>query len=89
VHYGPQTAPAKVFVIERVVSAVLATQAHWRVNAYNSMLLPLSGSAISALKLELCALDALKIAYQTEPREPYLEAFFQLRARFAATVPKR
>jgi len=89
VHYGPQTAPAKVFVIERVVCALLATQAHWKVRAYNSMLLPLSGSAISAMRLELCALDALKIAYQAEPREPYLEAFFQLRARFAASTPKR
>lgn len=89
VYYGPQTAPSKVFVIERVVSALIATQSRWKVKAYDSLLLPLSGSTISALSLELCALDALKIAYQTEPREPYLEAFFQLRARFAAMAPKR
>ena len=89
VQYGPQSAPAKVFIIERIVSALLATQAHWRVQAYNSMLLPMSGSTISALPLELCALDALKIAYQTDPREQFLEAYFQLRARFAAMAPKR
>ncbi len=89
VHYGTQTAPSKVFIIERVASALLATQAHWKVAAYNPMLLPLSGATISALQLELCALDALKIAYQTEPREQFLETFFQLRARFAATAPKR
>jgi hypothetical protein len=89
VHYGPQAAPAKVFILERVVSALLATQTHWTVKAYNPMLLPLSGSTISALQLELCALDALKIAYQTDPREQYLETFFQLRARFAAMPPKR
>jgi hypothetical protein len=89
VHYGPQVAPSKVFVVERVASALLATQTHWKVAAYNSMLLPLSGATISALQLELCALDALKIAYQTDPREQYLETFFQLRARFAAMPPKR
>lgn len=89
VYYGPQAAPSKVFVIERVAAALLATQTHWKVKAYNSMLLPLSGATISALQLELCALDALKIAYQTDPREQYLETFFQLRARFAAVPTKR
>lgn len=89
VHYGPQAAPAKVFVIERIVSALIATQPRWKVKAYNSMLLPFSGSTISAMGLELCALDALKIAYQSERREQYLQAFFDLRARYAATQPKR
>ncbi len=88
VHYGPQAAPSKVFIVERVVSALIATQTHWKVRAYNSMLLPMSGSTISTLACELCALDALKIAYQSDPREQYLEAFFQLRARFAAMASR-
>jgi hypothetical protein len=89
VYYGPQAAPSKVFVIERIASALIATQPHWKVKAYNSMLLPFSGSTISAMGLELCALDALKIAYQSDRREQYLQAFFELRARYAAAQPKR
>jgi hypothetical protein len=88
VYYGPHAAPSKVFVIERVVSALIATQPRWKVKSYNSMLLPLSGSRISALVLELYALDALKIAYQADAREQYLQAFFELRARFAAMQAK-
>jgi hypothetical protein len=81
--YKSQTAPAKVFVVERVASALLATQPQWRVRAYNPMLLPCSSSPISTLGAELAALDALKIAYLTERRDQYLEAFFRLRAEFA------
>jgi hypothetical protein len=88
VDYKSVMTPAKVFVIERIASALLATQSHWIAKAYNPMLLPLSNSPVSGLGHELGALDALKIAYQTESRPAYLEAFFQLRARFAATKSK-
>jgi hypothetical protein len=81
--YKSQSAPAKVFVVERVASALLATQAHWRVQAYDPMLLPCSSSPISALGAELAALDALKVAYLAVGREQYLQAFFRLRAQFA------
>ncbi len=83
--YNSQAAPAKVFVMERVASALLATQGHWRVRAYNPMLLPFSSSPISTLGPALAALDALKIAYLVEGRDQYLDAFFRLRAQFAQT----
>jgi hypothetical protein len=83
VEYKAATAPTKVFIIERAVSALLATQPRWTVKAYNSMLLPYSNSPISALGAELAALDALKIAYLQEPIPQYKQAFFRLRAQFA------
>jgi hypothetical protein len=81
--YKSQTAPAKTFVVERVASALLATQERWRVRAYDPMQLPFSSSPISALGPELAALDALKLAYLAEGRDQYLDAFFRLRAQFA------
>jgi hypothetical protein len=88
VDYKSVMTPAKVFVIERIASALLATQPHWIAKAFNPMLLPLSNSPVSGLGHELAALDALKIAYQSESHPAYLEAFFQLRARFAAMKSK-
>ncbi len=78
----------KVFIIERVVSTLLATQTRWTATAYNPMLLPFSASPISALGAELAALDALKIAYLAGHHEQYKQAFFQLRAQFADTKRK-
>jgi hypothetical protein len=81
--YKSHSAPAKVFIVERIASALLATQRRWRVRAYNPMLLPFSSSPISAMGPALAALDALKLAYLAEGREQYLDAFFRLRAQFA------
>jgi len=82
-------APAKVFIIERVASALLATQSGWAVNAYNPMLLPLGNPAFGALGAELAALDSLKIAYQKQPHTQFKHAFFKLRDRFAAILGGR
>lgn len=83
VHYVSNSTPSKVFIVERVACALLATQRHWSATAYDPTLLPLSHSPISSLGPELVALDALKIAFQLEPHQKYKKAFFQLRARFA------
>jgi hypothetical protein len=83
VAYPSQLTPSKVFVIERVASALLATQPHWVAKAYDPMLLPFSNAPISSLRAELVALDALKIAFQAEPRQYYKKSFFELRASFA------
>ncbi len=85
IDYKAQKTPAKVFIIERVASALLTTQPQWRVKAYNPMLLPLSHSTVSGLGSQLVALDALKIAFAVEPLQHYKKAFFELRARFSET----
>jgi hypothetical protein len=89
VAYTSAAVQAKVFMIERVASAILATQRHWTVAAYNPMLLPFSQSPVSKMGAELAALDALKIAYQSEPHAQYLQAFLLLRAHFASTAQQR
>jgi hypothetical protein len=89
VDYKSVLTPAKVFIVERVASALLATQPRWIAKAYNPMLLPFSQSPVSGMGAELAALDALKIAYQGEALQQYLRAFFQLRARFAAMASKK
>jgi hypothetical protein len=89
VDYKSVMTPAKVFIIERVASALLATQPRWIAKAYNPMLLPFSQSPVSGLGAALAALDALKIAYQVEPLPQYLRAFFDLRARFSAAANKK
>jgi hypothetical protein len=81
-------APVKVFVLERVATALLATES-WKTKAFNPLLLPLSGSRISALGAELASLDALKIAYLEQGYEQYKQAFFALRARYAELNAKR
>jgi len=86
--YDTQSAPTKTFVIERVAGTMLAERGRWSVAAYNSLLLPFSGSRISALGAELTALDALKIAYLREPRREYLQSFFRLRDRYASSLRK-
>jgi hypothetical protein len=68
---------------------LLATQPRWIAKAYNPMLLPFSHSPVSGLGAELAALDALKIAYQVEPLQQYLRAYFELRARYAAMANKK
>lgn len=75
--YGTQTAPTKVFVIERVASLLLWSQPQWKVVSYDPMLLPLSTS--QAAGPELAVLDALKIAYSVSSRAQYLAVFSHLR----------
>ena len=71
--------PAKVFVIERIASLMLATEKHWKACAYNAMSLPWSRSPLAGFRLEMAFLDALKIAYASQLHPQYLEAFHELR----------
>jgi hypothetical protein len=78
VTYGAWTAPAKVFVIERVASLLLCSQPRWRVMAAD---LPHSSAAANP---ELLVLDALKIACVETGKQVYLTTYRQLRERIAA-----
>jgi hypothetical protein len=72
--------PAKVFVIERVLSFLLATNKQWRVKAYNPMTLPYATSRIAKFKAELSELDALKIAFCETGYPEYMRKFNEIRA---------
>jgi hypothetical protein len=81
VTYGAWTAPAKVFVIERVASLLLYSQPRWTATAAD---LP---HAASGTNPELLVLDALKIACVETGRQQYLATYRQLRERIAARQP--
>ncbi len=90
--YGPGAVPSKVFIIERIVSLVLAADPRWRVHHFDPLRLPMSGSIVSGYPADLLVLDALKTAAIETRRGHYLEMFQQIRgslmdnARKAAAV---
>ena len=81
VMYETASAPAKVFIIERMASLLLWAQPDWRVKSYNPTLLPPLSPQLVAMVTgpTLLVLDALKIAYVRSGAEQYLGAFRQLR----------
>ena len=71
--------PAKVFVIERIASLLIAKEKTWTVTNYDPVSLPFSTSKVSGYRNELVILDSLKIAYLKSNNFRYLEQFFLTR----------
>ncbi len=74
---GPS--PAKVFVVERVASLLLATTDDFKVRAYNPMRMPFAAHTLAPYAAELCRMDALKIAHKMQPCGEYLAQFCAIR----------
>lgn len=72
--------PAKVFVTERMISYLLATQNKWSVRFFSPMSLPVSPAPISKYMDELAKLDALKIAFRETGFQEYIDTFARLRS---------
>jgi hypothetical protein len=70
------SAPIKVFIIERVASALLTCERRWRVIAYNPMKMQ---RFVEGYEYEQILMDALKIAYTVQGYEQYIQAFFRIR----------
>jgi hypothetical protein len=79
--YETASAPAKVFVIERIASLLLWSQRRWQVKSYNPLRLPPLSAKFAAMVSvpTLLVLDSLKIAYVRTGVEEYLGAYRQLR----------
>jgi hypothetical protein len=75
--------PIKAFVIERLVSLLLATESHWQTRFLNPMSLPLHYPGAGRISEELVMLDALKIAAAATGRPEYLTVFASLQRRVA------
>ena len=76
VAYGPQRAPAKVFVVERLASLLLAREpGRYTVRAFNPMALPYSAPETVPHALRLQAMDALKQAWRASEHPQYLQAW--------------
>lgn len=88
VNYSGTRTPAKVFVIERVISFLLSTNRRWSVRAYNPMKLPYGISRVAKFKSELAELDALKIAYCETGHVEYLHAYSQIRSEIVRKIGK-
>lgn len=86
VNYSGARTPAKVFVIERVISFLLATGRQWNVRAYNPMTLPFGSSSVAKFRSELAELDALKIAYCETGHLEYLQAFGRIRSEIVEKI---
>jgi hypothetical protein len=75
VEHDGGNAPMKVFIIERMVSFILAVNKNLNVKFYNPMELPLCNAAMEEFKNELCVLDALKISFLASPLSNYAQEF--------------
>jgi hypothetical protein len=89
VRHGTLQVPAKVFIMERIASLMLATKPHWRIKPYNPFVLPTSAAIISRFTLELMILDALKITYNTVRHPQYATAFAQVSESLGRKVEER
>jgi hypothetical protein len=67
--------------MERIVSLILATQPHWRVQAFDPYRMSGISPALMRHPLELIQLDALKVAWRDHAFPAYRQAFYQTRAR--------
>ena len=78
--------PVKVFVIERLISLLLATQNRWRTVSFNPIALPLVYPNSARAAQELVMLDALKRSAVATGRGEYLTVYTQLRERVVAAM---
>jgi hypothetical protein len=89
VRYNAQSAPSKVFIIERIASLLLASQPEWKVRQFNPLRLPQSGSPIASFQDGLLVLDALKRSAKSTGFSHYLETFLRERAALRTKVMLR
>jgi hypothetical protein len=78
--------PVKVFVTERLVSLLLATDRSWRTVQYNPVALPLLYQKALKVAQELVMLDALKRSANATGRAEYITVYQQLRERVIAAA---
>lgn len=74
--------PRKVFLAERMVSLMLATQTHWKLRAYDTFKCAWSGLTLSKYPHEVVLSDALKIAAREQGFAEYLQAYGKVRDTF-------
>ena len=77
--------PAKVFVIERIISFLIATNEKWSVKTYTPWQFPFANRRLNNFKRELIQLDALKMAYCDTGLTGYIQEFDKLRHKTFST----
>jgi hypothetical protein len=75
---------AKVFIIERVATFLLASEPdQWKVRCYDSIKLPTSPAQLNNFPELLLQLDALKLAYDNTRNQAYLSVFHATQAELS------
>jgi hypothetical protein len=72
--------PAKVFVIERIISLLLTLNNNITVKTYNPFNLPYTSAQISKDKNILVILDSLKISFNETNYPEYIEIYLNIRS---------
>jgi hypothetical protein len=72
--------PAKVFVIERIISLLLTINENFKVKVFNPLNLPFTSAQISNYKNILVILDSLKIAFKETNMPETIEIYLQMRS---------
>jgi hypothetical protein len=83
VKYGEYQVPAKVFMMERIATLMLATNPAWRAAVHDPLACPLD-KLYAPFRLELLCLDALKIASSQRGAPEYREAYRFIRRQNSA-----
>lgn len=78
----PGAAQRKVFVLERLVSFLLAVQPHWRTVAADPFGFAWSASRLRERPEDAFISDALKLAFREQRFPEYMQAFALIRQRF-------
>ena len=79
--HSQENYPAKVFVIERLISFLLIINESINIKSFNPIKLPFTSSRISKFKNNLIILDALKISFQETNSPEYIEIYFDMRSK--------
>ena len=68
----------KVFLMERIASALLVIEPHWQVGNYNTFLCAYSASRLNEFPGECQTADALKIAWNKTKNDFFVHEFHKL-----------
>lgn len=88
VAYDTGFLPAKIFVMERIVSLLLAADTQWSIRSFNPLMLPLMFPQANLFAKEFIMLDALKMAAAATGRTEYLHVFADLREHVSEGLGK-
>lgn len=79
--HSQENYPAKVFVIERIISLLLIINKNITSKAFSPLNLPLTSAQIANFKDILIILDSLKISFQETNSPEYIEIYLDMREK--------
>ncbi len=87
VPYNGIPVPAKVFIMERIASYMLATEPNWKVSPIEPFVLPMGYRDMDGFKSIFITLNALKLSFRKSALSIYRRAFFEIRNQLGWSLP--